>query len=145
MATNKHWFWWNLPITNQMTVKCKETGEILADGVYYSDFFVNSLRGIAMASIVNGIVHIAEGPSVKYKDGSEYWFVDGLLHRTDGPCSTNTEEIIREERYEWAILGQVMTFRNWCLNLNKSKADELLLRLKYDIVEDDDVHTSEKY
>ena len=35
---------------------------------------------------LNGKLHRADGPAIEYADGSKRWFLNGKLHRTDGPA-----------------------------------------------------------
>lgn len=34
-----------------------------------------------------GILHRDNGPAVEYKEGKEIWFRDGKIHREDGPAT----------------------------------------------------------
>jgi len=35
---------------------------------------------------LNGKLHRLDGPAVEYADGSKFWYLNGKLHRTDGPA-----------------------------------------------------------
>ena len=35
---------------------------------------------------LNGELHRTDGPAVITSDGFEYWYLNGKLHRTDGPA-----------------------------------------------------------
>ena len=35
---------------------------------------------------VDGKLHRLNGPAIEFADGRKYWFVDGKLHRLDGPA-----------------------------------------------------------
>lgn len=35
---------------------------------------------------LNGLLHRVDGPAVEYPDGSKKWCVNGELHREDGPA-----------------------------------------------------------
>jgi hypothetical protein len=35
---------------------------------------------------VNDILHRTDGPAVEYADGSRFWYLNGNLHREDGPA-----------------------------------------------------------
>ena len=35
---------------------------------------------------LNGKCHRTDGPAVIYADGSQYWFLNARVHRTDGPA-----------------------------------------------------------
>jgi hypothetical protein len=40
---------------------------------------------------VNGMLHRIDGPAVIKPNGSQYWWVDGKRHRTDGPAIIEAE------------------------------------------------------
>ncbi len=48
---------------------------------------------------LNGKLHRTDGPAIERTDGSKEWFLNGKLHRTDGPA------------VEWADGS-----KSWCLN-----------------------------
>ena len=35
---------------------------------------------------LNGKLHRADGPAVEFSDGSKFWYLNGECHRTDGPA-----------------------------------------------------------
>jgi hypothetical protein len=35
---------------------------------------------------LNGELHRVDGPAVEYTDGSRHWYLNGELHRVDGPA-----------------------------------------------------------
>jgi hypothetical protein len=35
---------------------------------------------------VNGLLHRTDGPAVEWADGDRYWYVNGKRHRSDGPA-----------------------------------------------------------
>lgn len=35
---------------------------------------------------LNGLYHRTDGPALEYADGSKAWYLNGLRHRTDGPA-----------------------------------------------------------
>ena len=35
---------------------------------------------------LNGKLHREDGPAVEYTDGTKYWYLNGERHRTDGPA-----------------------------------------------------------
>ena len=35
---------------------------------------------------LNGLRHREDGPAIEYTDGSKYWYLNGKLHREDGPA-----------------------------------------------------------
>ena len=40
---------------------------------------------------LNGKLHREDGPAVEYADGSKYWFLNGKYHREDGPALEYTD------------------------------------------------------
>ena len=35
---------------------------------------------------INGKLHRTDGPAAEYANGTKYWYVNGKQHRTDGPA-----------------------------------------------------------
>ena len=35
---------------------------------------------------VNGMLHRTDGPAIEWRDGDRWWYKDGQLHREDGPA-----------------------------------------------------------
>ena len=57
---------------------------------------------------LNGELHRTDGPATEWPDGSKYWYLNGELHRTDGPaieCS--------DGRKYWYLNGQELTKKKW--------------------------------
>ena len=50
---------------------------------------------------VDGKVHRIDGPAIEYLDGSKSWYVDGKLHRIDGPAIEYANG-----KKEWFIFGE---------------------------------------
>ena len=40
---------------------------------------------------LNGKLHREDGPAVEYTDGSKYWHLNGERHREDGPAVEHTD------------------------------------------------------
>jgi hypothetical protein len=39
---------------------------------------------------LNGELHREDGPAIEYKNGSKAWYINGKLHREDGPAVENS-------------------------------------------------------
>ncbi|NVM34059.1 MAG: hypothetical protein HWN81_00590 [Candidatus Lokiarchaeota archaeon] len=53
---------------------------------------------------VEGKLHRLDGPAVEFANGSKYWFIDDKLHRLDGPAC---EYVSGSKR--WYINGKHLT------------------------------------
>ena len=51
---------------------------------------------------VNGLLHRTDGPATIYPNGDEEWWINGKLHRTDGPAI-----IWPDGRQEWYLNGYI--------------------------------------
>tara|TARA_R110000851_G_scaffold13107_1_gene45057 strand:- start:275 stop:550 length:276 start_codon:yes stop_codon:yes gene_type:complete len=77
-----------------------------------------------------GAVEQADG-SYKTKSGRIKWFnKEGEYHREDGPA------IIRQDgnpfgRVSWCLNDVTYEFDEWCIKLNISDEDAMMLRLQY--------------
>ena len=40
---------------------------------------------------INGELHRTDGPAVEWADGSKWWYLNGKFHRTDGPAIEHTD------------------------------------------------------
>lgn len=49
----------------------------------------------------NGELHKTDGPAVVYTDGTQLWFLNGERHRTDGPA-----EIYADGTQRWFLHGE---------------------------------------
>jgi len=86
-----------------------------------------------MSSMRDGHVQLFD--AVEQSDGSYllndawlYWYnEEGEVHREDGPS------VIAPRRGDvyWYINDLQYTFDEWCIQLNKSDEDKMLLRLQY--------------
>jgi len=58
----------------------------------YAEWSVRLYDGMSVQSdgtriwYLNGLLHRHDGPAVEYADGTRAWFVNGELHRHDGPA-----------------------------------------------------------
>lgn len=49
------------------------------------------------------IIHRNDGPAIEYSSGSKEWWVDGVMHREDGPAAI----LVSKPRKEWWINGKL--------------------------------------
>ena len=40
---------------------------------------------------INGKLHREDGPAVEYANGNKFWYLNGELHREDGPAVEHTD------------------------------------------------------
>jgi hypothetical protein len=61
------------------------------------------------------------------REGNITWYnEEGQFHREDGPAC-----IYPNGDVEWFIKGEWYSFDDWCIELNKSDEDKMMLRLQY--------------
>ena len=53
---------------------------------------------------LNGELHRTDGPAIEYADGSKEWYADGRLHRTDGPAIEYADG-----SKAWYLHGELLT------------------------------------
>ena len=53
---------------------------------------------------LNGKLHREDGPAIEYTDVNEQWYLNGKLHREDGPAIEHTNG----DKY-WYLNGKIMT------------------------------------
>ena len=76
---------------------------------------------------VNGELHRDDGPAVENVDGTRMWWVNGKIHRTDGPAI----EYLDGTR-EWWFNGQKYTFSYWLkVNTTLDSRVKIMLSLTY--------------
>jgi len=59
-------------------------------------------------------------------DGTQIWYLNGLLHREDGPAFIGADG-----SQEWWLNGKIYTFNKFCKKLKLSKEDIVFLKLKF--------------
>ena len=64
---------------------------------------------------LNGKLHREDGPAVEHADGSKYWFLNGQLHREDGPAA----EWANGSKY-WYLNGTWLTEQEFNKRTNES-------------------------
>lgn len=56
----------------------------------------------------NGVLHRTDGPAAIWPDGTEYWYQNGQRHREDGPA------VIRPDGTQrWCLNGKSYDFTDW--------------------------------
>ena len=53
---------------------------------------------------LNGKIHREDGPAVEWPNGNKYWYINGQLHREDGPAIVRTDG-----SKEWYLNGERVT------------------------------------
>jgi hypothetical protein len=53
---------------------------------------------------LNGLLHREDGPAVEWADGTKYWYINGQRHREDGPAIEYTDGW-----KEWYLNGKKMS------------------------------------
>ena len=51
---------------------------------YYQTIYIN--KDGSKYYYLNGKVHREDGPAIEYVDGTKYWYKNSKLHREDGPA-----------------------------------------------------------
>jgi hypothetical protein len=68
----------------------------------------------------------SDGSYLNYFDTACWYNKTGATHREDGPAI-----IYSDGRIFWRLNGFNYTFNDWCIELNKSDEEKMLLRLRY--------------
>ena len=75
-----------------------------------------------------GFLHRDDGPAViRIRDGAEYWYYNGLMHRIYGPAFSNGDKT----EFGWYIAGKEYTFEDWCRRTERTEEEVTLFKLKY--------------
>ena len=74
---------------------------------------------------VNGKLHRSDGPAVEYASGTKHWYVNGLRHREDGPA------VEYADGYNaWYVNGLKYTEEDWQLemwdNFSETEKEQLI-------------------
>ena len=65
---------------------------------------------------LNGKLHREDGPAIEYNDGNKDWYLNGKRHRVDGPA------IEYADGYKaWFLNGVRLTEEEWKAKVNHSK------------------------
>ena len=81
---------------------------------------------------LNGKLHREDGPAIEWADGSKYWYLNGELHREDGPASEWAGGY-----KEWVLKGERLTEAEFNQRMNKSCSGKVveIEGVKYKLVE----------
>jgi hypothetical protein len=78
---------------------------------------------------LNGHLHRKDGPAIEWYNGDKDWHLNGFLHREDGPAV----EWVHNSN-EWYLYGKYYSFQDYLKilkKMGKSDKDIILLALKY--------------
>lgn len=74
------------------------------------------------------VLHRENGPAVEYEDGSEEWYLEGKLHRVDGPAIIDAVT----GDADWCIKHEyIACFDDFQMASGCSDEDLIMLRLKW--------------
>jgi hypothetical protein len=74
---------------------------------------------------LNGKLHRVDGPAIEHTDGTKFWYFNGKAHRVDGPALEWADGI-----KTWWLNGNVHYFDDWLeLNTFISEEEKLMLKL----------------
>jgi hypothetical protein len=73
---------------------------------------------------LNGKLHRTDGPAIEYASGSKEWYLNDRLHRTDGPAIERADG-----SKEWFLNNRYYTFDQW-LEANTEISDQQRVMLK---------------
>ena len=65
---------------------------------------------------LNGKLHREDGPAIEHSDGNNFWYLNGKYHREDGPAV----EYADGDKY-WYLNGKRLTEEEFLLNKSKPK------------------------
>ena len=75
---------------------------------------------------LNGELHRTDGPAIERLNGNKYWYLNGKRHRVDGPAI----EYSNGNKY-WCLDGVRYTFNEWLELTPISSQEKVKLRLMY--------------
>jgi hypothetical protein len=71
---------------------------------------------------LDGKLHREDGPAVEYASGSRYWYLNGKLHREDGPAVEGIDGSrrwwINDVKYTEEEFEQELLVRKWGLSVD---------------------------
>jgi len=71
---------------------------------------------------LNGKLHREDGPAIEYTDGNKFWCLNGKLHRTDGPAC----EYFGGYK-QWYINNESLSQEEYLHRTRKKKLELLIL------------------
>jgi hypothetical protein len=57
---------------------------------------------------IDGMLHREDGPAVEWANGDKFWYFNGRLHREDGPAVEYSNLAI-----QWWLNGKILTKECW--------------------------------
>tara|TARA_B110000238_G_C15948575_1_gene362191 strand:+ start:115 stop:402 length:288 start_codon:yes stop_codon:yes gene_type:complete len=75
---------------------------------------------------LNGKIHRTDGPAVVRTDGINIWYLNGDLHRTDGPSVDRPDAVTRFHLY-----GCAYTFDEWIGRSSLTDEEKVMMKLQY--------------
>ena len=83
----------------------------------------------ALEWYVDGKLHREDGPAFIHPDGTREWYQRGMLHRIDGPA---IEISINETpKRSWWLNDKSYQFETWQSMLDIPDEEKVMLKLKY--------------
>tara|TARA_R110002124_G_scaffold19674_1_gene78504 strand:+ start:969 stop:1247 length:279 start_codon:yes stop_codon:yes gene_type:complete len=70
-----------------------------------------------------------------FPNGQIRWYNEvGQNHREDGPSVIYVppQSCTLDMTHEWTLYDRYYSFNNWCIELNKTDEEKMLLRLQYE-------------
>jgi hypothetical protein len=76
---------------------------------------------------LDGRLHRTDGPAIENADGSKTWWLNGFLHRTDGAaCEWSDGDLW------WYLNGEKYKFDKWLeLNPDLTDGEKVMMKLQY--------------
>jgi hypothetical protein len=76
---------------------------------------------------LNGKLHRTDGPALEYANGHKRWYLNNNLHRTDGPAI-----VWADGRKSWYFNHQRYTFDEWLqVNPHLTHEQKVIMKLQY--------------
>lgn len=91
-----------------------------------------------LGKFINGQLHCDDGPARTWGNGSEEWYVNGLMHRVGGPA------LINATYAWWAVNGLfTTTYEDYQAATGCTEADIIALKLKWGNMQYPDISMQE--
>jgi hypothetical protein len=76
---------------------------------------------------LNGKLHRTDGPAAEYADGGKAWYLNGDRHRTDGPAF-----VLANDNSKWYLYNKLYELDDWLIkNDALSEEDKVMMKLTY--------------
>ena len=76
---------------------------------------------------LNGLLHREDGPAIEYTDGTKRWFLYNCRHREDGPAIE-----FSNGNKSWYLNNNKYSFEEWLQQTPLSSQEKVKLRLQYE-------------